>query len=171
MACAERSVGYQGKHRPHGRASVKTKKEEARRRDSVLIIGHCMADLGVEQPQAAGRAGIVYAQRSVDCLVIKWFWASFLTGELTLRTKTILPEPCGALADSSIKTEGRAEPRHELEDVLQRQLNNPWVYAGRGDLSEIARGKVRQGIDGALPVVRIRELRVIEGVKEFSPKL
>ena len=59
----------------------------------------------------------------------------------------------------------------ESEDVLQSQLDNARVDAGGSDLSEAARGEIRKSVDGALAVVRVGELRVVEGVKEFGSEL
>src|SRR5579871_2374772 len=57
------------------------------------------------------------------------------------------------------------------ENVLQRQLNDARIHARGSDLSEVSGRQVRQGVDGALTVVRIRELRVVEGVKKLGAEL
>src|SRR5581483_1452113 len=57
------------------------------------------------------------------------------------------------------------------EDILQRQLEDARIHARRRDLSEVTRREVRQSVDGALAVVRVRELRVVEGIEKLRPEL
>src|SRR5215469_4863767 len=51
----------------------------------------------------------------------------------------------------------------KLKRIFQRKLDQPWIHAGAGDDSKGRRGGERGS--------RIVELRVIEGIEEFRPKL
>ena len=57
------------------------------------------------------------------------------------------------------------------EAVLQSELDHARVHASGSDLSEVARGEIRQSVNGALAIVRVGELRVVKGVKKFGSEL
>jgi hypothetical protein len=82
---------------------------------------------------------------------------------------------------ASLATLAQAEATHvpasqllapsSSEDVLQSRLDDASIQARGGDLSEVARAEIRQGIDGPLAVVRVGELRVVKGVEELGSEL
>src|SRR5262245_21360766 len=59
----------------------------------------------------------------------------------------------------------------KLKTVFQRELDDTRVHAGGRDLSEVARPHVGKGICAPSSVVRITELRMVEGVEEFGAEL
>src|SRR5215475_3874823 len=58
-----------------------------------------------------------------------------------------------------------------LEAIFQRELYYARVHAGGRNLSEVPGPHVGNGICGSNTVVRIAELRMIEGVEEFGAEL
>jgi hypothetical protein len=58
-----------------------------------------------------------------------------------------------------------------LEAVFQCELDHARIHVGGRDLSEGARPDVGKGIRGRRAVIRIGELRMVEGIEEFGTEL
>src|SRR6266850_531842 len=99
---------------------------------------------------------------------------------LTLTPLTMTPSPAtsdGSKRGKGLKPSGLVDRPglscsiRRLEAVFQRELDHPRIDAGRRDLPEGPRPHVGKGICSSRAVVRIRELRMVEGVEEFSAEL